>query len=119
MQGRITRKRATYLLRRMYALLREEDFHFRFGKDLKVENSDAFAIADFETDDEGNLKADILIDPTTRIEGGIIALAFHELIHELYADLSEQETTTLEKQMIRLLSSRQLMNFLKRIVVLM
>jgi len=103
----------------MYTLLHEEDFSFRFGRRLKLGKQRAFAVAAYDSKKRGKLVTDIVIDPTARIEGGIIALAFHELIHELYWELSEQETTVLEKKMLRVLSTRQLRNFLKRIVSLM
>lgn len=111
MQSRITKKKATYILGRMYTLLRARDFKFLFDKDLDKFN--AHAMADLSVDDQYRL------DPGMRVEGGIIALAFHELLHELYIDLSEQEVNALEKKMIRLLSARQLKNFLKRIADLM
>lgn len=66
----------------------------------------------------------IRINPKSRVPGGIIALALHELLHALYNTyllkaLSENEVedelVKREKEMLKLLSDKQLGNFLKSI----
>lgn len=113
---KLTKKQASRILHRMYKILREKEFHFSFNSRMKNH-------ADMQFDDKVRAEK-IRIRHTSKVPGGIIALALHELLHALYEEWllkthtqneMENRLIRMEKEMLKALSDKQLGNFLKAI----
>lgn len=105
----MNKAQATRILHRMYRVIEEGDLSFRFDRGIDPDYGRIYRKVD------GEYRSVAQINPLKKgSDGGWMSTIIHEILHELY-DVSEKEIRKKEKQLMKLLSDRQLGNLLKRV----
>jgi hypothetical protein len=103
----MTKKQCDYLLRKIYAALKDETVRFKLDRKLgKVYGELACP--------DGN-KVIIKVNPAKKgARGGFMSTVIHECLHMISA-ACERDIEVCEEEMFKVITDRQLENLLKRI----
>jgi hypothetical protein len=103
------KKRADYLLGRIYKTLKDPDVRLRLDRSLgKIYGECSLSWRHPE-------RVTITVNPAKKgARGGFMSTLLHECLHMVLADLDEKAICSLEKEMFEVLTDRQLENLLKK-----
>lgn len=105
----MTKVQAEYLLRKIYAALRNDDVRFKLSRKLGQ------IYGELSVNSRDSNKVTISVNPAKKgSKGGFMSTVIHECLH-LVSAAKENDICLCEERMFKLLTDRQLENLLKRI----